>query len=80
MRTENWSVRNKQRKRRYAPWRVTSGCCSRARLFTGRNYELPNYTLCLTCLFYRRDESVADREIKIEYYIICKGGINHKHF
>lgn len=49
-------------KRRNAPWRVTSGCGNRARLFTGRHYELPNYTLCLTCPFYRRDKSVADGE------------------
>lgn len=49
-------------KRRNAPWRVTSGCGNRARLFTGRHYELPNYTLCLTCPFYRRDESAADGE------------------
>lgn len=49
-------------KRRNAPWCVTSGCGNRARLFTGRHYELPNYTLCLTCPFYRRDESAADGE------------------
>lgn len=49
-------------KRRNAPWRVTSGCGNRARLFTGRHYELPNYTLCLTCPFYHRDKSVADGE------------------
>ena len=49
-------------KRKNAPWRVTSGCDNRACLFTGRHYELPNHTVCMTCPFYRRDENISDRE------------------
>ena len=49
-------------KRENAPWRVASGCDNRARLFTGRHYELPNYTVCMTCPFYSRDKSISDRE------------------
>lgn len=49
-------------KMKNAPWRVTGSCDNRARLFTGRHYELPNYTLCMTCPFHRRDESIADGE------------------
>ncbi len=49
-------------KRENAPWRVTSGCDNRARLFTGRHYELPNYSVCVACPFYRRDERIPDRE------------------
>ena len=44
------------RKRKQAPWRVTSGCENRACLFTGRHYELPNSTICMTCPFYCGDE------------------------
>lgn len=44
------------RKRKQAPWRVSSGCENRARLFTGRHYELPNYSVCMTCPFYCGDE------------------------
>ena len=40
------------RKRKKAPWRVSSGCENRARLFTGKHYELPNRTVCMTCPFY----------------------------
>lgn len=49
-------------KRENAPWRVTSGCENRARLSIGRHYELPTYTLCMTCPFYCRDGSIADGE------------------
>ena len=49
-------------KRKNAPWRVTSGCDNRACLFTGRHYELPNSTVCVTCPFYRRDEKIPDQE------------------
>ena len=38
--------------RENAPWRVSGGCGNRARLFTGRQYELPNKTVCLTCPAY----------------------------
>jgi len=48
-------------KRKNAPWRVTGGCDNRARLFTGRHYELPNCSVCVTCPFYRRDERIPDR-------------------
>ena len=44
-----------------APWRVNSGCESRARLFTGRHYELPNSTICCTCPFYCEDKSSSGR-------------------
>lgn len=44
------------RKRKQAPWRVTRGCDNQARLFTGRHYELPNRTVCMTCSFYCKDE------------------------
>ena len=43
------------RKRKQAPWRVDSGCENRARLFTGKHYELPNSSICMACLFYCRD-------------------------
>ena len=43
-------------KRKQAPWRVSSGCDNRACVFTGRHYELPNSTVCMTCPFYRGDE------------------------
>ncbi len=49
-------------KRKHAPWRVTSGCDNQARLFTGRHYELPNYSVCVTCPFYYRDERIPDGE------------------
>ncbi len=49
-------------KRKDAPWRVSGGCDNRARLFTGRHYELPNDSVCVTCPFYRKDESSSDRE------------------
>jgi len=49
-------------KRENAPWRVTGGCENRARLFTGRHYELPNCSVCVTCPFYRRDDHIADGE------------------
>lgn len=50
------------KKRRQAPWRVSCGCDNQACLFTGRHYELPNYTVCLTCPFYRRDRSIPNGE------------------
>lgn len=43
-------------KRENAPWRVTRGCENRARLFTGRHYELPNSSICSTCPFYSKEE------------------------
>jgi len=43
-------------KRENAPWRVTSGCENRARLFTGRHYALPNTTVCFKCPFYESGE------------------------
>ena len=46
-------------KRENAPWRVTGGCGNRARLFTGRHYELPNRSVCYTCPFYRGDKDIA---------------------
>ena len=49
-------------KRKNAPWRVTGGCDNQARLFTGRHYALPNRTVCMTCPFYVRDESISDQE------------------
>jgi len=49
-------------KRENAPWRVTGGCDNRARLFTGRHYELPNCSVCVACLFYCRDERIPDGE------------------
>ena len=49
-------------KRKNAPWRVTSGCDNRACLFTGRHYELPNHTVCMTCPFYCGEESISDQE------------------
>ena len=63
-------IRNPQRyetctyslKRKNAPWRVTSGCDNRACLFTGRHYELPNHTVCMTCPFYCGEESISDQE------------------
>ena len=48
-------------KRKNAPWRVTSGCENRARLFTGKHYELPNSTVCMTCPFYCKDKSSSSR-------------------
>lgn len=42
-------------KRKSAPWRVTSGCDNRACLFTGRHYELPNTSVCLTCPLYQKE-------------------------
>ena len=49
-------------KRKQAPWRVSSGCENQARLFTGRHYELPNSSLCMTCRCYRKDESMEGSE------------------
>ncbi len=49
------------RKRKQAPWRVDNGCDNRARLFTGRHYELPNSTICMTCPFYCKDKSSSSR-------------------
>lgn len=46
-------------KRKNAPWRVTGGCDNRACLRIGRRYELPNYSVCVTCPFYCRDERIA---------------------
>lgn len=51
-------------KRESAPWRVTVGCENRARLCTGRHYELPNHTLCFTCPIYRRDGMIATRRVE----------------
>ena len=51
-------------KRKQAPWRVSSGCDNRVRLFTGRHYELPNESVCMTCRCYRRDENIPGREEK----------------
>ncbi len=39
-------------KRENAPWRVSGGCGSPARLFNGKHYQLPNKTVCLTCPAY----------------------------
>ena len=50
------------RKRKQAPWRVSSGCDNRACVFTGRHHELPNYTVCMTCPFYSRDKSIFGGE------------------
>ena len=41
--------------------RVTSGCDNRARLFTGRHYELPNHTVCIPCPFYCKDKSSSSK-------------------
>ncbi len=49
------------RKRKQAPWRVSSGCENRARLFTGKHYELPNSTVCMTCPFYCGSEEAKKR-------------------
>ena len=49
------------RKQKQAPWRVTSGCDNRACLFTGRHYELPNNTVCMTCPFYCGSEEAKKR-------------------
>ena len=49
------------RKRKQAPWRVDSGCDNRACLFTGKHYELPNSTVCMTCPFYCKDKSSSSR-------------------
>ena len=49
------------RKRKQAPWRVDSGCDNRACLFTGRHYELPNHTVCITCPSYCEDKSSSGR-------------------
>jgi len=49
-------------KRKKAPWRVTSGCDNRARLFTRRHYALPNCSVCVTCPFYQRDDRIPDGE------------------
>ena len=46
-------------KRKNAPWRVTSGCENRVRLFTGRHYELPNCSVCHTCPYYCKDQNIA---------------------
>ena len=50
------------RKRKQAPGRVTSDCENRVCLFTGRHYELPNHTVCMTCRFYCKDNSISDKE------------------
>ena len=44
------------KKRKQAPWRVSSGCQNDVRLFTGRHYELPNTSVCMTCPFYIKEE------------------------
>lgn len=49
-------------KRKNAPWRVTSDCDNRACLFTGRHYELPSNTVCMTCPFYCRDKGISDEK------------------
>ncbi len=49
-------------KRKNAPWRVTSGCGNRACLFTGRHFELPNCTVCMTCPFYCKGENASNLE------------------
>ena len=36
-------------KRERASWQVVSSYGNYPRLFTGRHYELPNKTVCLTC-------------------------------
>ena len=43
-------------KRKQAPWRVSSGCDNKNRIFTGRHYELPAHTMCMTCRFYEKEE------------------------
>lgn len=48
------------RKRTQAPWRVNSGCENRARLFTGKHYELPNSSICAACPFYHRDSNISN--------------------
>lgn len=50
------------RKRTQAPWRVNSGCENRARLFTGKHYELPNSSICCACPFYCEDKGNPNRE------------------
>ena len=50
------------KKRKQAPWRVSSGCDNRACVFTGRHHELPSHTVCMTCAFYCRDKSISDGE------------------
>ena len=50
------------KKRKQAPWRVSSGCGNRACVFTGRHYELPSYTVCMTCVFYCKDSGISDRK------------------
>lgn len=50
------------RKRKKAPWRVSSGCDNRARLFTGKHYELPNSSICMTCPFDRKEDRVSDKK------------------
>ncbi len=51
-------------KRENAPWRVTSGCGSQVRLFTGKHYELPNQTVCMTCPFYCKSENISTERMK----------------
>lgn len=46
-------------KRENAPWRVRGSCDNRVCLFTGRHYELPNRTVCLTCPYYCKDERIS---------------------
>ena len=43
-------------KRKNAPWRVKEGCDNRFCLFTGKHYELPNHTICMSCPNYVRDK------------------------
>jgi len=63
---DNWNDKRMKKyhiqlKKKNAPWRVTSGCDNRVRLFTGRHYELPNCSVCVTCPFYQRDDRIPDR-------------------
>ena len=46
-------------KRKNAPWRVKEGCDNRFCLFTGKHYELPNHTICMSCPHYVRDKGAS---------------------
>lgn len=39
-----------------------SGCENRARLFTGKHYELPNSSVCCACPFYCEEKGNPNRE------------------
>lgn len=50
------------KKRKNAPWKVTSGCGSQYRMYMGKYYDLPHNTVCFTCPFYAEDPQKSDRE------------------